>query len=263
MSETTQAVANPYAVDNMPEGGGLTREVVVMDIKHVRYGMTYKSGEPVVDDRTKQQSIFTGVRIDAVSLDPGHEQKPGKYEYSTGRKGKPSADGEQLLNEDGTLAKLYKNSAWGEVVNNLRAGGFDPTQLFPRVSVLKGAKLTMEGRDQKKADGTTKTYIGTDKKVHNSIEWVPTKFNGYVQGGAGASATAGNGADLSAKAEAAVVAALAEAGGSIERKDLIRAIGTALKGDADAIKVTTLIARQDFHANRPWGFEGSTLTLGA
>jgi len=264
MSET-QPVVNPYAADQMPEGGGLTREAVVTDIKYVRFGLVRGDGSPVIDDRTKQQSIFTGVRIDAVSLDPGREQKPAKYEYSTGRKGKPSADGEQLLLDDGTLAKLYKNSAWGEAVELLRKGGFTPEQLFPRIGELKGAKLTFEGRDQKKADGTVKTYVGTDGKTHNSIEWVPVKFNGFaaIGGGANAAAKSGNGADLTAKAEAAVVAAIAEAGGTIERKDLIRALGTSLKGDADAVKITTLVARTDFHEGRPWEFDGTRLTLGA
>jgi len=263
LSENTQVVTNPYAADQMPEGGGLTREVVVTDIKYVRFGLVRGDGSQVIDERTKQQSIFTGVRIDTLSLDLGHEQKPGKYEFSTGRKGKPTADGEQLVNEDGSLAKIYKSSAWGEAVNALRKGGFDPMQLFPRISALKGAKLTLEGRDQKKADGTTKTYKGTDGKQHNSIEWAPVKFNGFVQGGAQVAASAGNGADLAAKAEAAVVAAIVEAGGTIERKDLTRALATNLKGDADAIKVTQLVARQDFHTGRPWTFDGSKLSLGA
>ena len=263
MSENAQ-VTNPYASDQMPEGGGLTREAVVTDIKYVRFGIVYGDGSPF-KDKTGQQSIFTGVRIDTLSLDPGHEQKPGKLEFSTGRKGKPTPDGEQLVNDDGSLAKIYKNSAWGEVVENLRAqkDGFDPRQLFPRISVLKGAKLTLEGRDQKKADGTTKTYVATDGTTRNSIEWVPVKFNGFVQGGAQAVVGAGNDADLTIKAEAAVLDALVAAGGTIERKDLIRALGTALKGDADATKVTTLVARQDFHTGKPWTLDGSRLSLGA
>jgi len=261
MSET-QPTFNPYAADQMPEGGGLTREVVVTGISYVRYGMTRKDGSAVINDQTKQQAVFTGVRIDVVSLDPGHEQKPGQHEFSTGKKGQPTPDGEQLVNDDGSIAKIYKSSAWGEAVNALRKGGFDPVQLFPRISVLKGAKLTLEGRDQKKADGTTKTYKGTDGKVHNSIEWVPVKFNGFVTGGV-ASVAAGNGADLTIKAEAAVLDALVAAGGTIERKELTRALAINLKGDADAIKVTTLVTRQDFHTGKPWTFDGSKLTLGA
>jgi len=260
VSETQ--VVNPYATDQMPEGGGLTREIVVTSIKYVRYGITRKDGSPVINEKSKQQAIFTGARIEGVSLDPGHEQKPGKYEYSTGNKGKPNADGELLVNDDGTPAKIYQNSAWGEALLALEKGGFDKTTLYPRISVLKGAKLTLEGRDQKKADGTVKTYVGTDGKQHNSIEWVPVKFNGFTQGGAAVAATVGNGAGAVAeKAEAAVVAAIIEAGGSIERKDLIRALGTNLKGDADAIKVTTLVARQDFHQGKPWTFDGAKLTL--
>ena len=260
MSET-QPTFNPYAADQMPEGGGLTREVVVTGISYVRYGMTHKDGSAVINDQTKQQAVFTGVRMDVVSLDPGHEQKPSKHEFSTGKKGKPTADGEQLVNEDGSIARIYQSSAWGAAIENLRKGGFDPQQLFPKISVLRGAKLTLEGSDQKKADGTVKTYKDKEGKVRNSIEWTPAKFNGF--GGAGASATAGNGADLVTKAETAVVAAIVEAGGAIERKDLIRALGMSLKGDVDAIKVTTLVARQDFHTGKPWAFDGSKLTLGA
>jgi hypothetical protein len=258
MSEANQTF-NPYAVDAMLEGGGLTRDIVVTSARYVTYGLTRKDGSPVIDERTKQQSIFIGLRVEAISIDPGREQKPYKYEWSAGRKAKPSADGEQLVQDDGSIAKFYKNSNLGRAIEGLRAGGFDPKQLFPRVSALVGAKLTLEGVNKIKADGSPKTHV-FEGKIYNDIEWFPVKFNGWVDNVA---TKTGNSADLAAKAEAAVVTAIIEAGGSIERKDLIRALGTSLKGDADAIKVTTLVARQDFHTGRPWTFDGSRLTLGA
>lgn len=261
MSETAQVVKNPYDVENMPEGGGLTRDIVVTSAKYVSYGMTRKDGSPVINDKTKQQAVFTGLRITAIRVG-GEEGKEDKYEFSAGQKAKPSPDGELLLNDKGEPAPIYKNSNLGKFNLGLKDCKFPTTTLYPRVSALVGAKLTMGGQDQKDANGKVKTYVGTDKKVHNSIEWFPVAYNG----GAGTRAAAGNGAgtsaaDLTDKAEAAVVAAIAEAGGSIARKDLIRALGTNLKGDADAVRITALVAKQDFHTGRPWTFDGSTLAL--
>lgn len=263
MSETAQDVKNPYATDNMPEGGGLTREAIVTAAKYVAYPMTRKDGTPVINEKSKKQAIFSGLQIQALRVG-GEEGKIDKYEFSAGEKAKPSPDGELLLNDKGEPAPLYKKSNLGRFIEGLRAGGFDPTTLYPRVSVLVGAKITFGGQDQKDAQGKVKTYVGTDGKPHNSIEWFPVAYNG----GAGTRAASGNGAgssaaDLTAKAEAAVVAAIAEAGGSIARKDLIRALGTNLKGDADAVRITALVAKQDFHTGRPWTFDGSTLALEA
>lgn len=258
MSETT---FNPYAADQMPEGGGLTRDIVVTSAKYVTYGLTRKDGSAVIDERTKQQSIFVGLRIEGLSTDPKAEGKVSKYEWSGGKKSKPSPDGEMLVNEDGTPAKVYQNSNLGKAINGLRQGGFDPVQLYPRVSALVGARLTLEGVNKVGADGKPKTHV-YEGKTYNDIEWFPAKYNGHANGAALPSAS-GNGADLSAKAEAAVVDAIKAAGGTLERKDLIRALGTSLKGDADAIKITTLVARQDFHTGRPWAFDGTRLTIGA
>ena len=262
MSEP-QTTFNPYAADQMPEGGGLTRDIVVTSAKYVFYPMTRKDGSPVIDDKTKQQSFFVGLRVEGLSTDPKAEGKVGKYEWSVGKKARPSADGEMLVDESGNPAKVYKTSNLGKAINMLRDGGFDVTTLYPRVSVLVGSKLTLVGVNKVGADGKPKTHI-CEGKTFNDIEWFPERYNG----GAGTRAAAGNGVgkaadELVTKAEAAVVAAIAEAGGTIERKDLIRALGTNLKGDADAVRITALVARQDFHAGRPWSFDGSKLSLEA
>lgn len=262
MSEQTQAVKNPYLADNMPEGGGLTRDIVVTSARYIIEPMKRKDGTPVIDDRTKQQSYFVGLRIVGLSTDPKAEGKEGKYDFSAGKKAKPSPDGEMLVDESGNPAPIYKNSNLGKFVEGLAAGGFDRATLYPKVSILVGSKITLAGTDQKKADGTVKTYVGTDGKTHNSLEWFPVAYNG------GAGSRTGNGAgksadELATKAEAAVLSAITAAGGSIERKDLTRALATALKGDADAIKVTTLAATPSFHEGRPWTVEGTKLSLGA
>jgi len=258
MCENAQAVKNPYDVENMPEGGGLTRDIVVVGAKYVSYGLTRKDGSPVINDKTKQQAVFTGLRITAI-----RGEKEEKYEFSAGQKAKPSPDGELLLNDKGEPAPIHKNSNLGKFNLALKAGGFNTSTLYPRVSALVGAKLTLEGVDKVGADGKVKTHV-YEGKTYNDLEWFPSAYNG----GAGARAAGGNGAgtsaaDLTAKAEAAVVAAIAEAGGSIARKDLIRALGTNLKGDADAVRITALVAKQDFHTGRPWTFDGSTLALEA
>ena len=40
-------------------------------------------------------------------------------------------------------------------------------------------------------------------------------------------------------------------------------LSTALKGDADAVKITMAVARNDFHNGRPWTVDGSRLVAGA
>lgn len=266
MSEPQTTVKNPYEADNMPEGGGLTRDVVVTKAAYVIYPMKRGDGSPVIDEKTGQQSYFIGAQIEALSTDPRAEGKVGKYEWSAGKKGKPSPDGELLLDDKGNPAVIYKTSNWGKAIEGLRKGGFDPALLYPRLSYLVGAKLVLGGENKIGKDGKPKTHVAkTGPKAgqtFNDIEWFPVEY----KGGAGSRA-AGNGAgksvdELTTKAEAAVVAAIAEAGGSIERKDLIRALGTNLKGDADAVRITALVARQDFHTGRPWSFDGSTLKLG-
>lgn len=261
MTETKQEFKNPYLAENMPEGGGLTRDIVVTSAKYVQYILTRKDGTQVIDEKTKQPSVFVGLRIEGISTDPRSEGKTAKYEWSAGKQARPSADGELLVNEKGEPAVIRKTSNLGRAIEGLAAGGFDRALLYPRVSVLVGAKLVLEGVNKVGADGKPKTHT-YNGKTYNDLDWFPVEYKG------GAGSRTGNGAGAGAdaiaeKAEAAVLAAIAEAGGSIERKDLIRALGTNLKGDADAIKITTLVARADFHNGRPWAFDGSKLTLSA
>lgn len=261
MTETNKEFKNPYLAENMPEGGGLTRDIVVTSAKYVQYILTRKDGSQVIDEKTKQPSVFVGLRIEGISTDPRSEGKTAKYEWSAGKQARPSADGELLVNEKGEPAVIRKTSNLGRAIEGLAAGGFDRALLYPRVSVLVGSKLVLEGVNKVGADGKPKTHE-YNGKTYNDLDWFPVEYKG------GAGSRPGNGAGASAdaiaeKAEAAVLSAIAEAGGSIERKDLIRALGTNLKGDADAIKVTTLVARSDFHNGRPWTVEGSKLSLGA
>jgi hypothetical protein len=265
MSETQTVVKNPYDTDNMPEGGGLTRDGIVTSAKYVTYPMTRRDGSAVIDERTKQPSYFVGLRLTAIRTgDAKNEGKEDKYEFSAGKKAKPSADGELLLDETGAPAPIHKKSNVGRALLALEAGGFDKRTLYPKVSVLVGAKITFGGVDKKGADGKTKTHV-YEGKTFNDIEWFPQTY----LGGAGSRVASASGSpaadELGAKAEAAVVAAIAEAGGEIERKDLIRALGAGLKGDADSVRITALVARADFHAGRPWTFDPATskLKLGA
>lgn len=260
MSET-QAVPgdfNPYAVENMPEGGGLTREVIVTSAKYVTYPMQYKDGTPVKDSKTGQPSFFTGLRIDAIRVG-GEEGKTEKYEFSAGKKCRPSADGEMLLGEDGKPAKIFKTSNLGKATNKLRDGGFAVETLYPRVSVLAGARLVLAGENKIGADGKPKTHTYNGKE-YNDLDWYPESYKGHVGGVAaqpGAPA-----ADVELEAEQAIVAILQAAGGSAERKDVIKGLGTNLKDSPNAIRITTLAARADFHSDaRPWRFDAATSTL--
>lgn len=261
MSET-QTVQNPY--DNMPEGGGLRRTNRVTSIKYVQYGLTRKDGSAVINERTKQQSVFTGLRIEGVRVgDSKNEGRIDKYEFSAGDNVKPSPDGEMLIDKQGNPVAPAKKSNAGKAILALEKGGFNKSQLYPRVSVLTGAEIEFAGEDKLDKDGKPKTHV-YEGKTYTDIVWFPVAYNGGAGSRPGNGASNGAGAEeLETKAEAAVLAAIAEAGGSIERKDLIRALGTNLKGDADAIKITTLVARQDFHNGRPWAFDGSKLTLSA
>lgn len=264
MSETQAAgFKNPYDVDNMIEGGGLTREGVVIAAKYVASPMTTRDGAPWVDPKTGKPGFFTGLRLTVLRTgDPRFEGKEEKYEYSSGKKGKPSADGELLLDEKGAPLMVHKTSNLGKALVRLKDGGFDTRMLYPRVSALVGARVVFEGVQKVDAAGKPKTHVYQDK-VYTDFDWYPSEYKGGA-GSAAAGSPAGAAPNaLEAKAEAAVVAALTEAGGAMDRKDVIRALGTSLKGDPEAIKVTALVARQDFHEGRPWSFDGTRLALGA
>lgn len=259
-------VKNPYAAENMPEGGGLTRDVVVTKAAYVIYPMKHGDGRQVINERSGQPAYFVGLQVEGLSTDPRAEGKVGKYEWAGPDSAKPSQDGELLLDKDGNPAPITKKSPLGKAIEGLRTGGLDPALLYPKISYLVGAKLTLRGENKIGKDGKPKTHVAkTGPKAgqtFNDIVFFPQSYNGGAGGRVGA--TAGNGAAPDAiveKATKAVQAAIIAAGGEIERKDLIRALGTNLKDDADAIKVTTLVAQQAFHVGKPWTFDGSKLTL--
>lgn len=248
MSETQVAEFNPYDADNMPEGGGLTRENIVTGAKYIAKTFTKKDGT---------QGSFVGLLVTALRADA--EGREDKYEFSAGAKAKPSPDGELLLDETGKPAKIYKNSNLGKFLAGLEAGGYAIKQLYPRVSVLVGSRITFAATPKLDEKGKPKTHV-YQGKTYEDFNWFPQTYKGGAGSRTGNGASAGNGsAEIATKAEAAVLAAIVAAGGSIERKDLTRALATSLKGDADAVKVTMLVAQQDFHAGRPWTVDGTTL----
>lgn len=263
MSET-QAVPvednfNPYDTDKMPEGGGLTREVIVTGAKYVTYPMQYRDGTPVKDSKTGQPSFFTGLRVDAIRVG-GEEGKTEKYEFSSGKKMKPTADGEMLVGEDGKPQRPTKNSNLGKALLLLEKGGYDPRLLYPRVSAFVGAKLVLAGENKIGADGKPKTHTYNGKE-YNDLDWYPETYKGHV-GGVTAQASGTAAADVEAEAEQAIVAILQALGGSAERKDVIKGLGTNLKGSPNAVRITTLAARADFHSDaRPWRFDAGTSAL--
>jgi len=234
LSEQTQTVKNPYLADNMPEGGGLTRDIVVTSAKYIVEPMKYKDGSPVKDKKTGEQSYFVGLRLVGLSLDPKAEGKSANYDFSAGKKARPSADGEMLVDQNGNPAPIYKSSNLGRAIEGLRAGGFDPTTLYPKVSILVGAKITLGGSDQKGADGKVRTYTGTDGKVHNSIEWFPVAYNGGAGTRPGSNGAGTTPDELATKAEAAVLSAITESA----RIPAIRSAAWSISAICPALRIS-------------------------
>lgn len=264
MSETQQqaVAANPFDPETFVHGGGLWdgKIVTITGAVAKSEALTYGDGKPVLDDKG-QQSVQTGLVITGIS--DGADDKERRETYSVGDKLVPTPDGQGFVARDGGPPKFHANSNMGKFAAALKGSGFDISTLIAdgkqQLGKLVGARFMFKGEPKVGRDGKALK----DKKGYDKNIFLPVKFMGYAAGAgmaAGATTTSapvGNG--LAAKADAAVLAALAA--GPLSRADLVRTLATALAGDADSNAVIGLVIRDDFHKGKPWKYDGITASL--
>jgi hypothetical protein len=262
MTETTQAAYNPYDSDTFQHGGGLWDGKVVTITSAIAKteALTYGDGKPVIDDKTKQQSIQTGLVISGIA--DGEDDKERRETYSVGDKLVPTPDGEGFVARDGGPPKFHANSNMAKFASALKASGFDISKLVAvdgrqKLSRLVGARFVFTAQPKIGRDGKPLR----DKKGYDKNIYLPVKFVGYA--GEGATAPAGNGAaggsGLREKATAKVLAALAN--GPLTRADLVRTLAQQLQGDADANAIIGLVVNDNFHKGQAWKYDGTQASL--
>lgn len=251
---------NPFDEENFASGGGLWdgKEVTILDSKTEVDRLTYKDGSPVLNKSTGEPAVRNVWTLIGIAED---EEKERKQTFSIGGL-LPTPDGLGFQKPDGTRGQLHKNSQAARLATGLKAGGFDMSLLYkdgkPDVSALKGARLYFEGVDRVDRDGKVKV----NAKGYTEQDFYPTKFLGFKEG----AGKAGNGAvsdEMKEFATETVAALIKEAGGTVSRADLVRAIGTKLNGDARGPKVVQLVLKTEFSAGAPWTLDDTTFSLGA
>lgn len=273
MTEQTQTqaagAANPFDPETFSHGGGLWdgKTVTITSAVAKTEALTYGDGKPVIDEKTKQQSIQIGLGIAGIA--DGGDDKERRETYSTGDRLVPTADGEGFVAKDGGPAKFHANSNMGKFAAALKASGFPIETLVvdgkQKLSRLVGARFVFKGEAKVGQDGKPIK----DKKGYTKNIFLPVKFVGYAAGAASGSVTgapAGNGAAtgssagaLQEKAKATVLGALAN--GPLTRADLVRTLAQKLAGDPDSNAIISLVVNDAFHKGQPWKYDGTQASL--
>jgi len=274
--EVAAAVAgssNPFDPEQFAHGGGLWdgKTVTITSAVAKVEALTYGDGKPVIDDRTKAQSLQTGLFIKGIA--DGGDDKERSETYGVGDKLVPTPDGEGFVAKDGGPVKFHANSGIAKFAAALKGSGFDLGSLVvdgkQKLGRLVGARFVFKGEPKMGKDGKPLK----DKKGYDKSAFYPVKFVGYAAATgsvatAGVSAAhlgapAGNGAAtasaLGTKATGAVLAALAK--GPLTRADLVRTLAQQMAGDPDSNAVIGLVVRDDFHKGQAWKYDGVTASL--
>lgn len=254
---------NPFDPETFNHGGGLWdgKEVTFTKVEVVTEPLKFKDGTAVFDDKGHPLSQ-TGLKVSGIAAG---EEKERSEMYTAGGKLAPAPDGEGFVSLEGSAPRFHANSNVGKFLAALKASGFDVSVLIvdgkQRVSRLVGARFMMRGEHKLGRDGKPLQ----DKKGYDKMLHLPVKFVGFVAGLQSMSMTssskpvAGNGDAIIAKTEGAVLKALAN--GPLTRADLVRTLAQSLAGDADANAIIALVVRDDFHAGRPWKYDGLRASL--
>ena len=253
---------NPFLRENFAVGGGLWDGKVVTITKALTelIPMAYGDGSPVINDRSGKQSIQHVLSIVGIAEDGEGERKES---YSAGQL-LPTADGEGFLDpKTGTPGYWTGNSNMAKFSDALVASGYDAALLYNvaekkiKVSVLVGCKFRFTAVPRLDKNGKQKI----NKKGYDENDFYPVEYLGKAAGVGTASAATPTGAALVEKATDIVVTILAGAGGKVSRADLVKKVSQGMVGDSDAGKVIALIAKDDFHKDKPWTRDGTGYTL--
>jgi hypothetical protein len=274
VSDNNQVTGNPFDPETFAHGGGLWdgKTVTVTSAVAKVEALTYKDGKPVIDDKTKTQSIQTGLFIKGIA--DGGDDKERNETYGVGDKLIPTPDGEGFVSKDGGPVRFHANSGMAKFATALKAAGFDLSTLHvdgkQKLSRLVGARFVMKGELKLGRDGKPLK----DKNGYDKNAFYPVKFVGYANGagapaaaggngGGAAAGNAGGGANaLAGKAVGAVMQALAGAkDGKLSRADLVRTLATQLAGDPDTNTIIGMVVRDDFHKDQAWKYDGVAASL--
>lgn len=199
------------------------------------------------------------------------EDKERHQSYFLDSDQQPSADGEGIDYRDPQLAKgvngpggrpapiKLRSYGVGRFLKELVASGFDMKRLVkdgkPHFGGLVGARIRFKAEGRVNRDGTPKK----NEKKFQEQDFYPVQTIGYADGTV---AKVGNGADLSAKAVTAVLAAAKAAGGSINRAALVPALAKGLNGDPESGAVISLAVSEAFLKTVPGTtYAGATLSI--
>ena len=256
MSEQ-KVLGNPFEEENFVGGGGgwdgriVTVTAAVAKL-HTLQNAVDKDGKPII----KNVLEITGITDD----------QDAEWHEQWGAGGLvPLADGSGFVNTDGSPGSFHKNCEMAKVNKYLKAAGFDMGRLWDaekqrqNVNGLVGARFLMKGEVVVDKEGKVKK----NKKGYEVQRFYPVKFEGFAAntpGGAG-----GGGStppeELTTKAVENVRAVLTENGGKATRAELIRKLAEKLAKDPDGNKVVALVAKADFHKDKPWTVDGTGYTL--
>ena len=252
---------NPFLEQNFAVAGGLWEGKVVTftSAKTEVFPLRYGDGTPVISQYTNEPSVLNVLAILGIADD---EEKERKETYDA--KGLiPTADGEGFVKADGTPGVNFPaDSEMAKLSKLLKEGGYDVSLLWDatvgrtKMSKLTNARFRMKGFPQlDKAGAEKKNAKGFVQK-----KFYPVEFLGYKEGRSAALAS-GLSDELRTKAVEVFRAVLADAGGSLSRRDLIRVLDSKLAGDKDRNKILALVTREEFHKDVPWTKDGTGYTL--
>jgi hypothetical protein len=274
MSEVDKAAgSNPFDPETFSHGGGLWdgKTVTITSAVAKAQALSYGDGKPVIDDKTKTQSIQTGLFLKGIAEG---DEKEREESYGVGDRVVPLPDGRGFQSKDGGPLKFHANSGIAKLSAALKAAGFDLGNLIERnadgsvtqrMDRLVGARFVMRGEQRLGRDGKPLK----DKKGYDKMAFYPATFVGYVAGQGGVASTGGNGAvaaapagALAEKAAGAVTVALTAAkDGKLNRADLVRTLAAQLAGDPESNAIIGLVVRDDFHKGQKWAYDGVTASL--
>jgi hypothetical protein len=253
---------NPFDSDNFASGGGLWdgKTVTITSAKATIDRLTMGDGTPVLNDKG-EPAIQNVLAITGLADEDDAERR---QTYTAGAL-VPTADGDGFVKSDGTPGQFHKNSKAAKFFAAIKAGGFDLSRLFingkPSLQGLVGARFTFQGIDRLDKDGNPKR----NKKGYVVQDFFPVKFVGLAT--QTPVATLANNSAAKEEAVALVSALIAENGGTLLRKDMLRKVAAKVIGQPNGNAILSLVAKEGFSSadvpwiDVPWKWDGNTLSL--
>lgn len=174
-------------------------------------------------------------------------------EVSTGKKAGPGPDGEYLVDpKTGKETNPVASTAFTKSMADLKANGFDLKTLYPKISILVGYRVIFKGVPRVDRDGLQKTHV-YNGETYKDYDFVPYEVVGKA--GEWVSAPTGEAAVI---AEKAIVELLNEQS-PIKKVELIEKLNEKLAGNPLVNEAVLFALDDNFHDNKPWGFDGTKL----